>query len=585
MDRSALFRERLNDVKRFRTCEQCGTCSSACPMTGVKDFNIRRILRHVELDLIDQISDSPLPWFCTTCARCETVCPNGIAILDIIRPIRSISAEQYVPEGPPACTKACPAGIDVPGYLRLIAQGNPEQAYKVILEKVPFPGILGRVCTHPCERDCRRGEVNQPISICALKRYAADKAGAKLEVGLKVAGDTGHRAAVVGAGPAGLTAAFYLRKKGHQVTVFEGRSKPGGMMRYGIPRYRLPDEVLDSEIDRILSLGVELKTDTKLGRDFDFGQLKREGFEAIFVATGLQSSRRIDLEGTSPDGLFWGIEFLERVNGGERILLRGKVVVIGGGNSAIDAARVAKRLGAEKVIVLYRRTRSEMPAMRAEVDEAEQEGVTFHFLTAPVKILSKNGRLTGIECIRMELGDPDQSGRRSPIPVRGSNFEIDADNLIIAIGQQLDREGTFEELRCSDAGTLSADPTTLKTNIEGVFAGGDAVKGPSSVIEAIESGRRAASSIDRFLGGNGSIDETLAERDGNLSYTGKREKGFADLKRSDPPKSPLSERCHTFSEVVRSFNDEEAVKEARRCLQCDLELRLAREPLFQKNLT
>jgi NADPH-dependent glutamate synthase beta subunit-like oxidoreductase len=403
------------------------------------------------------------------------------------------------------------------------------------------------------------------------------------QVGLRIEKDTGHKVAVIGAGPAGLTAAFYLRKKGHQVTIFEGRSKPGGMMRYGIPYYRLPEDILDAEIHRVLSLGIELKTDMKLGRDFDLVQLKREGFEAIFIATGLQSSRRIELEGLPSDGLFWGIEFLREVNEGEKILLQGKVVVVGGGNSAVDAGRVAKRLGAERVTVVYRRTRSEMPAMKTEVDEAEREGVKFHFLSAPVKILSKNGRLTGIECIRMELGDPDESGRRSPIPVIGSNFKIDADHLIIAIGQSLDREGIFEELKYSTTGMLSVDPTTLKTNMEGVFAGGDVAKGPSSVIEAIEAGRRAASSIDTFLGGNGSIDETLAERDGTFSYLGKREKGFADLKRADPPTLPLSERYDRFPEVVRSLNDEKAVEEAKRCLQCDLELRLVREAPFQKN--
>jgi len=295
----------VDDVNMFRACEQCGLCSSACPLTGVDGFNIRRILRHVELGLIDEIANSPFPWSCTTCGRCEGVCPNGIGILDIIRPLRSLSPPEFVPVGPP-CIDACPARIDIPGYTRLIAEGKVNEAYALIREKVPFPGILGRVCTHPCEDVCRRGDVfNQPIAICALKRYVADNAGNIGERISEVAKDTGHRVAIIGAGPAGLTAAFYLRKKGHQVTVFEERPEPGGMMRFGIPDYRLPREVVDKEIKQILELGVELQTEKKLGRDFSLSQLEADGYEAVFLAVGAQLSKKIDLEGTSLDDVFW----------------------------------------------------------------------------------------------------------------------------------------------------------------------------------------------------------------------------------------------------------------------------------------
>jgi len=237
-NKTGLAEKFVDDVSMFRACEQCGTCSSACPITGVDGFNIRRILRHIELGLTEEVADSPLPWLCTTCGRCEDACPNGIEILDIIRILHQMAPRQWVPEGP-ACVIACPARIDIPGYLRLIAQGKVNEAYALIREKVPFPGILGRVCTRPCEDACRRGDVfNQPIAICALKRYVTDNAQGVPEQVSRIGGDTGHRVAIVGAGPAGLTAAFYLRKKGHQVTVFEARSAPGGMMRSGIPDYR-----------------------------------------------------------------------------------------------------------------------------------------------------------------------------------------------------------------------------------------------------------------------------------------------------------------------------------------------------------
>jgi len=258
MDKSELAKN-VYDVSMFRVCEQCGCCSSACPLTGKNGFNIRRIIRHLELDLADEVADSPLPWSCTTCGRCEDACPNGIKILDLIRFLRQSSPEKWVPEGPP-CILACPAHINIPEYLRLIAQGKIDEAYALIREKVPFPGILGRVCTRPCEDKCKRGEVNNPVSICVLKRYVADNEKVSQEKFLQVPKDTGHKIAIIGAGPSGLTAAFYIRKKGHQVIIFEEKSEPGGMMYSAIPAYRLPQEVVKKEIQQVLDIGIELKT-------------------------------------------------------------------------------------------------------------------------------------------------------------------------------------------------------------------------------------------------------------------------------------------------------------------------------------
>ena len=570
--------EKFSDVSMFRTCEQCGCCSSACPITGVNGFNVRQIVRHIELDLIDEIAETPYPWGCTTCGRCEGVCPNGIAILDIIRPLRSMSPEEFVPAAPVPCTNACPAGIDVPGYVRLIAQGKEDEACQLILEKVPFPGILGRVCTHPCEDSCRRGDVNEAISICALKRFAADKAGGLPEGGLKVADDTGHKVAIIGAGPAGLTAGFYLRKMGHQVTIFEARPKPGGMMRYGIPYYRLPEDVLEREIDHILGLGIELKTGKALDKNFDPGQLKEEGFEAVFMALGLQRSRRIELEGAGLDDVFWGIDFLTEVNEGKEIGLKERVLVVGGGNVAVDVALTALRVGATDVTLACLESREEMPANPWEIEMALEEGVRLLPSWGPQRIMGENGRVTGIELVRCSSVF-DDDGNFCPA-FDDTKETVEADQVILAIGQTADLSclGGKESYKV-EKDLIVVDPETHQTDLPGVFAGGDVVTGPGTIVEAIAAGRGAASSIDRFLGGGGKVSESREQRAesriGNQQYDGKREKGFADLGRTEAPTLSLSERHEGFPEVDLCFSEDQAIMEAKRCLQCDLELALA----------
>jgi formate dehydrogenase beta subunit len=580
MDANTALAEKFNDVQMFRTCEQCGCCSSACPVTGVNDFNIRRIVRHIELDLIEDIANTPFPWYCTTCGRCETVCPNGIAILDIIRPLRTVTPAEFVPELLPPCTAACPAGIDIPGYLRLVAQGKPAEAYKLILEKVPFPGILGRVCMHPCETECRRGEVNRPIGICALKRYAVDKAGDAFNVASKVKEHTGRKVAVIGAGPAGLTAAFYLRKKGHDVTVFEERSRPGGMMRYGIPCYRLSEEVLEREINQVLSIGIRLETGRKFGRDFDLDSLKTDDFKSVFIATGLQESRKIDIEGADLHDVFWGVDFLSDVSEGKGIPLKERVLVVGGGNVAVDVALTALRLGAREVTMASLESREEMPANPSEIEMALEEGVKLMPSWGPKRIIGDNGSVTGIEFVRC-ISVFDEQGNFCPAFDDVREF-VEADQVILAIGQTSDLSFVDDGAPLSvERDLIVINPETQETDMAGLFAGGDVAKGPGSVIDAIASGRRAARAIDKYLGGDGVIDETFAEKPDTDSYTGKRERGFADLQRAEAPTLPLSERHEGFREVELCLDDSQAIEEAQRCLQCDLEISLARAALLQ----
>ncbi|TET83066.1 MAG: 4Fe-4S dicluster domain-containing protein [Desulfobacteraceae bacterium] len=569
MDTSRALAEKFSDVEMFRACEQCGCCSSACPITGVDGFNIRRIIRHIELDLVNEIADTPFPWACTTCGRCESVCPNGIAILDIIRPLRSVSPDEFVPDEAP-CIKACPGGIDVPGYVRLIAQGKAGDAYALIREKVPFPGVLGRVCPHPCEDACKRGEVNMPIAICALKRYAADNETGSWREALRVADDTGHKVAVIGAGPAGLTAGFYLRKKGHGVTIFEALPEPGGMMRFGIPEYRLPKDILMAEIKEIEDIGVEIRTNT---RSASIEKLFEEGYNAVFLAIGEHQGLSIGVDGEDSPEVIEGVTFLREVSLGKKVELGSRVAVIGGGNAAIDSARTALRLGAEEMTIIYRRTRAEMPASPEEIEEAIAEGVQIHYLAAPSRIMGQDGKVE-LECIRMELGEMDASGRRRPEPIKGSEFTMSFDTIIAAIGQRPDIPSQFD-LAIGRENLIQVDPDTLATSREGVFAGGDVISGPASVIEAIAAGRRAAGSIDKFLGGDGDIEESIALRPDTEAYNGKRERGFADLKRVATPTIPLSERHDGFTEVDLCFDDDHAISEANRCLQCDLELNLA----------
>jgi len=401
--------------------------------------------------------------------------------------------------GAPPCQVACPAGVNAQDYLYLVAQGKYHEALELVRMAIPFAGVCGRVCTHPCETECERGEFDEPLSIRSLHRFVAD---CELKMGrgkaTAIERTKQDRVAVIGSGPAGLACAYDLVKLGYPVTVFEAAPKAGGLLLYGIPEYRLPKDVLDNEIDYIEGLGVEIKTNSPV---YDLTRVFDQEYKAIFLATGAGISQRMAIPDEETEGIVHALDFLRQVNSGETVEVGKKIAVIGGGNAAVDAARVAKRLGAKEVLIIYRRSRNEMLAIKNEVDEAEQEGVKVCFLTAPVKVLTGDGRLSGLQCIQTELGEPDDSGRRRPIPIKGSEFNIDVDNVLLAIGQTVDKTALAEKIEYTSRGTLLVDPATLQTNLEGVFAGGDVVSGPSDVISAIAVGKQAALSIELYLEG------------------------------------------------------------------------------------
>jgi len=462
------------------------------------------------------------------------------------------------------CTHTCPAGVDAPRYIRFIAKGKPGEAVAVIREKIPFPSVCGYVCIHPCEAKCRRELLDEAIGIRVLKRFAVDNDNGMWKQNSKIAPETGKRVAIVGSGPAGLTAAFYLAKLGQKVTVFEALPEAGGMMRVAIPDYRLPKDVLQNDIREIEAVGVDIKTETKVEST---DELFEQGYDAIFLATGAHQGLKIGVKGEDSQGVMDCVSFLREVSLGKKVEVGEGVAVIGGGNAAIDSARTALRLGAKEVTIVYRRTKDEMPAATEEIEGAIEEGVNVRFLAAPSSITTKNGKLE-LECLAMSLGDIDASGRRRPEPIEGSEFVMSFDTIIAAIGQRPEIPSRFK-LSLGRGNTIEIDPDSLATNKEGVFAGGDVVKGPASVIEAIAHGRLAATSIDKYLGGEGDIDEILAPPEEAMAPLEEAEEEM----RVEIPAPPAKERRKNFEDVELGLAEKMAIKEAERCLRCDLEER------------
>lgn len=470
------------------------------------------------------------------------------------------------------CQNTCPAGIDVPGYIGLIAEERFFEALQLIKKRIPLPAICGRVCHHPCELKCRRAEIDEPVAINALKRFVSDYERKRIKhPPVLSTSSKEEKVAIIGSGPAGLTCAHYLARWGYPVTIFEALPVAGGMLRVGIPEYRLPKDILNEEIfSAVESLGVSVKTGIRIGKDIAFEELFNMGYSCIFIAVGCHISRKLSIPGEKTQGVFDGVAFLKNVNLGEHQQPGKKVVVIGGGNVAIDAARCAIRLGSRQVTVLYRRSLEEMPAIESEIQAAMREGIKFHYLAAPVRILSSNKKVEALECVRMRLGEYDESGRRKPIPVAGSEFSLSADSVIAAIGQIPDISFLPSSLKRSSRGGVGVNPRTLATDKEGVFAGGDVITGPATVIEAIASGKKAAVSINRYL------NKEPLERPSEI-----KRKHFEEIDRLEIEPSPqgrvkmphlsLQQRKKGFEEVELGLDRKKAIRESKRCLRCDIE--------------
>ncbi|MEJ2165287.1 MAG: FAD-dependent oxidoreductase [Desulfobacterales bacterium] len=555
-------------TRDYNLCIGCTRCVRACrDLRGIEAIGfVYDEKGQVRIGtLAETLADSG----CKFCTACVEVCPTGALVDKAVN--AGVREQDLVP-----CQAACPAHIDVPAYLRMIAMGKADEANAIVREKVPFPGVLGRVCIHPCESVCRRGEVNQPISICALKRYAADNEDGFWKSESKAAAASGKKVAVVGAGPAGLTAAFYLRKQGHAVSLFDSSSQPGGMMRYGIPEYRLPRALLDREIKDIMALDVDYKPNQCLGRDFSLDGLAGGGYDAVFLGLGARRSRCIRLEGCIPPDLLLGIDFLRQVAEGRKVRLKDRVVVIGGGSVAVDAALTALRCGATDVKIACLECVDEMSAGPREIAEARAEGVQILSSRGAAEIISEDGRMTGMdlkECTSLFDGRgnfcPEFSDKAECIPV---------DQVIMAVGQATDLSflGDTSPIK-TEKGLIVVDGDTLETGMKGVYAGGDVARATGSVIHAVAAGRRAAESIDQALGGSGNIDEVLFKRGSPDPHLG-RDEGFALSSRAEMSKLNPATRIRGFEEIALGFSHAQAVGEAGRCLQCDLRLQISCNP-------
>ena len=522
---------------------------------------------------------------CSSCGRCEEACsvkmPSMVDGQKVIHsaihaPLlgnKAIPSAYYIEKnGVAPCRAACPLGIKVQGFISLLSRGKVDEALSLINEAAPLAGVLGRVCTHPCESNCKRAEVDSPVYIQALHRYAADNAPSGIRYTRKSPeGSRKEKIAIVGSGPAGLTAAWELARRGYSPTIFESHAVVGGMLATGIPRFRLPREVREREVEAIKSLGVDIKTGITVGRDVTISDLKAREYKAFFIAIGAQKNNRLDIPGEDLDGVVEGISLLFALNQKVGVSVGSNIVVIGGGNSAVDSARTAKRSSTGTVRILYRRTADEMTAVKEDIEEAIKEGVSIEYLTAPLEILGDGTKVTGIRCQRMKLGEVGADGRRKPEPIPGSEFDIDADQVVVAIGQRPDT--SLLNIKgldiISEDDTVKVDLLTLETNMPGVFAGGDCIMGPNNVVEAVAAGLRAAESIDRYLKGK-DLKKGRSLAKPQAAEVDVKEREASPHKRAHMRAIQHSKRMGSFEETTLGLTEDVAKREAGRCLNCAL---------------
>jgi len=564
---SLLFNEYL--------CSGCHTCEIACKQEhglGVGP----RVIRILE--------ESPYfkPLFCHHCddPPCVKACPEdaitkdsetGVVLLDLEKctgcnAVSGTSGAEK--QGTSPCKAECPAHIDVQGYVSLAAKGKFQEALELIKEASPFPSICGRVCPHPCESACNRGGIDDPVANHAIERFVAD-----LDLNTtrryipNIKEKKKDKVAIIGSGPAGLSCAYYLAQEGYQVTIFEKDGDPGGMLTAGIPSYRLPREVINAEIQLIRDMGVTIKTDVEIGKDTTIAQLREEGFKAFFTAIGTQACLELGIEGENMKGVYGGLDYLRQINRGESVKLGKNVAIVGGGNTAIDAARSARRLGAENAFILYRRGLEEMPANAEEIKECQKEGISIKTLTQPLRFIGENGRVKAIESVKTKLTEPDESGRPKPEPVPGSVLTIEVDAVINALGQEADWACLTPECACtlSGRGTMKVDPLTLQSDDPDIFAGGDAARGPRTVIEAIADGKQAAISIDRFILGR---DLRLGRDQIFPTITDPQKEVYNKIDRVQTPCLDPQVRIKNFDEVQKGLTEKMVLEEAKRCISC-----------------
>ena len=580
--------------KVFPTLD-CASCIATPKMAATANHKNITVLPYSEVDEIERLDDGSFkvrmhrkptfvdPVACTGCAQCEVACTVAIADqfnMDLIaRRSAHIAFPQAVPKkavidkvGQSPCSHTCPAGVKAHGYVSLVRAGSFDEAFHLHMEDAPLPGSLSRACYAPCEEQCTRSKLEGAVSIRGIKRFMVDRyyaAHPEPEYGPPKQ-KSGKRVAVVGSGPAGLSAAYFLAKEGHTVEIFEAAPKAGGMLRYAIPAYRLPKDVVDRDIKNITALGVSIRTSTEIK---SVNALKIKGFKAVFLALGTMDGRKMRIPGEDLDGVMDCMTFLKGCADGSRTDLTGKsVVIVGGGNSAIDPARLAKRLGAARVCIHYRRGRAEMPAHEWEVQAALDEGVELHELTMPTRFIGDGGTLEGVECIDMRLSDPDESGRRRPVPVEGSEKVHKMDIAVLAIGLNPSTGPFADQLKLNGDGTIAADQETLKTSVSGVFAGGDVVSGPSMIVEAIGQGKRAAFHINRFLGGEAEDGAIFDVRQDMVPQQDVL-KRVGELSRREPvelPELPMEKRTAVgcMEEVELAMSEDQARTSANRCLDC-----------------